>query len=117
MWLRRCAIAAVVVALVACDDDDPVGPTTGNVEVEVLTTGEGTDSNGFTVDLDNGAETEAVTVNDTITITDVDAGSHTVELTDLASNCSVDGDNPKSVTIQASETETVSFAVTCTAGS
>jgi len=116
MWLRSCAIAAMVFALVACDDDDPVGPTTGEVEVEVLTTGEGTDDDGYTVGLDSGAETEAVAVNDTITFADVDTGSHTVELTDLASNCSVDGDSSQTVSVQASETETVSFAVTCSAG-
>lgn len=115
MWLRSLMTVGLVLCLTACDDDDPVAPSTGSVEVTVTTGGDGTDPDGYTVNLDAGTVTEAIEVDGTVTMEDVDAGSHTVELTDLASNCSVDGDNPQSITVDADATESVTFSVTCAA--
>ena len=116
-WMRVCAVVGVALVLGACDDDDPVAPDTGTIQVEVATSGEGTDDDGFTVSLDNGAVTEAIDVDGSVTLEDVDAGEHSVELTDLSANCTVEGDNPESLTLDAGGEETVSFAVTCTASS
>jgi len=46
---------------------------------------------------------------------EVPAGTYPVRLTDIASNCSVSGSNPVSVTASAGSTANVAFQVTCTA--
>ena len=46
---------------------------------------------------------------------DVPVGTYTVRLNDIASNCSVNGSNPVSVTASAGSTANVAFQVTCTA--
>ena len=53
-WLRVFVAVGVVAVLGACDDDDPVGLEPGTIQVEVTTSGEGTDDDGFTVSLDGG---------------------------------------------------------------
>ena len=45
----------------------------------------------------------------------VPAGTYTVRLTDVASNCTVNGTNPVVVTATAGSTTNVTFQVTCTA--
>ena len=104
---------ALVVAVGACDDD-PTGNDSGTLEVQVSRSGAGTDANGFTVSVDNGSQTKAVSVADTVDFA-LDAGNHTVGLTGMSANCTVGGNNPRPVTIQTDSTSTVSFAVTCTA--
>lgn len=112
---RGLVMSLALAALVACDDDDdPMVPEVGTLEVVVETTGEDIDPDGYTVDLDDGAETEDVETSDELSF-EVDAGSHTVELTGIADNCAVDGDNPVTVTVDDDETETVAFDVTCEA--
>lgn len=106
-------VLALAVLLGACDDD-PVTPNGGTLQVQVTKSGAGTDANGFKVSVDDGAKTKNVTVADTVDF-ELEAGSHKVALTDVSSNCTVGGTNPRTVTIQKAKTETVAFAVTCTA--
>ncbi len=105
------ALAVMALVLVGCGDD-PIGPEMGTVEVEVTMSGVAFNEDGFVVDLDDGAQTEDVDVSGSVTL-EVEAGDHTVELTDIAVNCMVDVDNPVPVTVTAGETSTASFAVTC----
>lgn len=100
-----------VVALPACDDDDPIGPEPGAVEVSVATTGDGTDDDGYEITL--GDASEGVDVDDSVTFEDVEAGTHEVELTDLADGCEVDGPNPVEVTVESGENAFVEFDVVC----
>ncbi len=106
-----CVFAVVVTVVVGCGDG-PTGPEMGTVAVEVTASGESIDIGGLVVSLDDGAQIENLDASGSVTL-DVEAGDHTVELTDIASNCTVDGDNPVSVTVTAEETSTVSFALTC----
>ena len=47
----------------------------------------------------------------TLNITDVDEGSHVVQLT-LPTGCTAAGENPRTVSVTAPNTTTVDFAVT-----
>lgn len=107
------AAALLPAALIGCDDD-PAAPNTGAIEVTIATDGAGTDADGFVVTLNDDDDTLDADVDDTVTFEDVEPGSHEVELTELADNCTVDGDNPETVTVQAGGTATVSFDITCT---
>jgi len=91
---------------------------TGNIEVITSTTGVSIDPDGYTVEVDS-ATSDAIGVNDTITVDDQDVGDHSVELTGLAANCTVSGDNPRTVTVpddvpdSNGGTVQTTFAVNC----
>lgn len=88
-------------------------PTTGNLEVIVQTSGDDIDENGYMVSLNSGSGTSSA-VNDTVLFNDIEEGPYQVTLSGLADNCSVDADNPKSISIKASTTTSLNFNVTCT---
>ncbi|PYO36715.1 MAG: hypothetical protein DMD74_03345, partial [Gemmatimonadetes bacterium] len=85
----------------------------GDLTVTTSTGGSSLDPDGYTVAVDGGAG-RAIGINGSVTFTSLAAGSHSVALTDVASNCTVGGSNPRTVTVPSGGTATVSFAVTCT---
>ena len=87
---------------------------TGFVQVSTATTGDDLDPDGYTVTLDGGSD-RSIGLNGVTTFSGVGVGSHQVELTGLAGNCSVDGVNPATTTVAAGATAPVSFAVVCEA--
>jgi hypothetical protein len=86
---------------------------TGAVEVMASTTGADIDPAGYLVTVD-GSQSQSIGVDGSVTFSDVTAGEHLVELTGLAPNCSVGGDNPRTLTVPAGGTAQTAFAVTCT---
>ncbi len=87
-------------------------PTTGDLTVTTTTGGAGTDPNGYTVSVDG--VTKSITVNGSVTYNGLTAGNHSVGLSDVASNCVVSAQNPRTVAVSAGNTTQTSFAVTCT---
>lgn len=94
------------------DTDPGPEPTTGSVEITTSTSGDDQDG-GYEISVDG--TTESIGSNETITISDLEEGNYDAELTDVAENCSVDGDNPSSVNITAGKTTSTSFNVSCEA--
>jgi hypothetical protein len=82
------------------------------VQVTTPTTGIEIDPNGYTVTVDGGTP-QPIVVNGTASITRLDAGSHTVVLSDVAANCAVTGSASRSVSIATGQTVPVIFGVTC----
>lgn len=107
---------AVSAAAVGCGggEDVTVPPTTGTLEITTSTSGTEQDADGYSVQIDAGPA-RAIGAAATLTTTDVTPGNHTVLLGEVAANCTVSGDNPRTVSVTAGETATVSFAVTCNA--
>jgi hypothetical protein len=97
-----------------CGDDDPSGPSGSAVQVNVVTSGSPADPDGYAVSIDAGPP-ESVSVNGSVTFEDLPSGGHTVLLTGLAANCTVEGDNPRTVSVEAGETAETTFNVTCAA--
>src|SRR5207237_797575 len=60
-----------------------------------------------------GGAGQAIGINQTITLTGVNTGSHTVVLSGIASNCTVSGGTSRTDTITAGGTATASFSVSC----
>lgn len=87
---------------------------TGALEVVVSTSGVNQDSDGYTVVID-GAQSQNVTANDTITFAGLAAGSHSVSLEGIAENCTAGGLNPASINVALGSTAQASFDVSCTA--
>jgi hypothetical protein len=92
----------------------PPPPETGSIQVTAVTTGGSVDPDGYRISADGG-NVQDLGINGSRTITGLAPGTHTVELTGKASNCTVAGDNPRSVTVLAGQAVTVSFAITCAA--
>jgi hypothetical protein len=53
----------------------------------------------------------------TLRLMEIAAGAHTIQLAGVAANCTISGDNPRTLSIIAGETTTVMFVVTCSATS
>lgn len=105
-------LLAALTSLFACGGgEDIVAPTTGSVEITTTTSGE-TSGSGYTVSLDGGTG-QAIGLNGTLELSDIDRGAHTVQLSGLPEGCTVTGENPRSVTVAAGETSAIDFAVTC----
>ena len=88
----------------------PVTCNATGVRVTATTTGIELDPNGYRMSLDGGPETA---LGGGVILTRMAAGSHTVTLSDLAANCTVSGENPRTVTVQVGQVVAVPFAVTC----
>jgi Tol biopolymer transport system component len=111
-WLPFAAIIALVAG--ACGGDSTTPSTEGAIQVTVATTGSDPDPDGYTVLL-NGGSGQAVGADGSVTFSAIQEGAHEVTLADVAANCSVDGTNPRSVSVTAEQTAQVAFDVTCSA--
>jgi len=79
----------------------------------VTTTTGGTDlDDGYTVSIAGGAGT-AIGASATITIPDLAVATHSVELTGVATNCTVAGSNPRNVDVTFGSGAATTFDVTC----
>jgi hypothetical protein len=85
---------------------------TGDLEVTTATTGENLDPDGYTVTVD-GTSSQPVGITGSVTFTDLAAGDHSVELGDIANNCTVSGQNPRDISVPVSGIAQVTFEVSC----
>jgi PKD domain len=93
-----------------------IPPTTGSLIVTTSTTGADLDPDGYTVTVD-GTTSQSIATNNSggVTFANLSAASHTVALSGVASNCTVSGANPRTVSVAAGGNTTTGFSVTCTA--
>jgi hypothetical protein len=89
-----------------------IPPTVGTIRVETNTTGQDPD-NSYTFAIDGG-QTQNIGGNGSKNVSNVPVGVHSVVLSDVADNCSVDAAS-QSATVAPGVTSTVTFNVTCTA--
>jgi hypothetical protein len=106
----------VAISAIACSSDSLTTPGTATLQITTFTSGTEPDPDGYTVQVDAGAA-QTIGSSASIRSTDLSPGDHAVQLAGMAPNCSVTGDNPRTVSVVAGETATVSFAVTCSATS
>jgi dipeptidyl aminopeptidase/acylaminoacyl peptidase len=86
-------------------------PDTGSIRVTTSTAGENLDPNGYACRVDGGASS-AIGINDSHTFSDVRTGEHTVELTGIANNCTVGGDNPRTIVTEGDTLDPDGYMVT-----
>ena len=89
-------------------------PTTGDLSVAAATTGEtpDLDPDGYTVTVDASTD-RPLAINGSVTYTGLSAGDHPVAVSGLASNCTVNGANPRTMTVTAGGTVSTTFSVHC----
>lgn len=114
------ALVCASAVLPACSGDSGTGPgpstqppAAGSLTITTLTTGVDLDSDGYFCRLDGGAE-GLMGINETVTLTGISVGAHSVELLDVAQNCQISGTNPRSVDVTAGATASITFDVACT---
>lgn len=83
----------------------------GTISLTTASIGSAVDADGYAVRLD-GANTEVIGANDSMTVS-VAAGQYDVELTGLADNCAVIGENPVRATVPEEGRARVRFNVSC----
>lgn len=92
--------------------------TTGVIEVVAATTGVELDGDGYKVQIDN-SPLYTLAINGTVRFSGMSAGSHSITVSGMSSNCSVAAANPRNVTVTTGgavrDTVRTSFAVSCVA--
>ena len=83
-----------------------------DIQVSVSTTGSQPDADGYILMLD-GSASQAVGANGTVVFAGAAVGSHSIELSGLAGNCTVGGPNPQTVNVAAGVNAAISFSVDC----
>jgi len=91
----------------------PTGGGTGSLTVTTSTTGSNLDPDGYTITID-GSFSQPIGTNASVTFTGP-SGDHTLALSGVASNCSVSGANPRTVTVPSGGTTSTTFSVSCAA--
>jgi WD40 repeat protein len=122
MRTARSKVAVVLVIstgfLAACQDATTPEPVRkiGGIAVSVVTSGPDPDEDGYNVTL-NGAVKPAgeLEPNGSLTLSAMPSGNYQIRLAGLAQNCTVDGSNPRTVTVVFGEITTAAFAVRCAA--
>jgi hypothetical protein len=83
-------------------------------QISAPSSGPDLDPDGYRVTVDGGQETTLPT-NGRVFITRLDPGTHTIALSHVADHCTLEGENPRAITIADGETAQVAFTVTCVA--
>lgn len=87
-------------------------PPTGTIVISTTTTGPRPDPDGYAARVDGGGG-QAIASIGTLTVPNLPVGDHTIQLSGLASNCSLAGDNPRLVTVINGGATMSSFSVSC----
>ena len=112
---RLCLLAlGTVLSGLGCGGGDITTPTVGSLHITTATTGLEPDADGYAVSIDGGAETP-LGVNASLQRDNLEPGNHSVRLTGMAANCTLAGDNPRTIGVASGETATLAFQLTCSA--
>ena len=108
--------AFTLAAVSACGGGDSLNPppTSGRLDVTTTTTGSNPDPDGYTLALD-GSVPVPIVASGSYSFADVSPGEHQVQLSGIAANCRVDGENPRSITLAEGSGAAVAFSVLCSA--
>ena len=101
---------ALAFGMLACGGDS-TDATDGFILVITTTTGAALDADGYAVSVDEAAQ--EIEINDELSINGVTPGSHSVALSGVAANCTLDGTNPRIVTVDPGTPTEVDFNVSC----
>ncbi len=104
---------ALILALGACGDDDATDPgPRGGFFVRTVSSGDELDSNGYEIRV-NDIFAAIIGVDDSVEFANRAVSTYSVELTQVADNCTVAGNNPRPVLVIADSQTGTTFEVTC----
>src|SRR5207245_6765335 len=87
----------------------------GNLAVRTSTTGSSFPAS-YTLNASGpgGSGSQPIGVNTNVTFSAIATGDYTVSLSNVPTNCTVSGSNPRTVTVPAGGTGSTTFSVSCT---
>lgn len=107
-------VFAPLVVLSACGGESGTGPAAPtSLLVSVASTGEDLDLSAYVVTV--GQDRRQIGLDGAVTFSPISAGNHTVQLDDVAGNCSVSGGAVRQVSVTGGNTTEVAFDVSCAA--
>jgi hypothetical protein len=116
-WIYASAGVLLFSATLTCGGGESLtAPTDGTLEVTTTTNGAEPDLDGFMVQMD-AEPAQPIAPTGSYRSTNVAPGNHTVALDGVAGNCTVGGENPRTVSVVAGRITTVALEVTCQATS
>src|SRR5438105_800584 len=89
-------------------------PPTGDLTATTTSSGSSIPSSGYTVTVD-GSQSQTIAPNGQVTFSALDPNQHSVNLSGVATNCTVNGADPTTVVVPAGGIGTTTLAVTCEA--
>jgi hypothetical protein len=101
-------VAAAAFSVICADPP----PATGGVSVTTATSGVAPDPDGFTLTID-GDGGRPIGADESVAVPDLEEGDHVVGLGGVAANCTVGGENPRTVAVVAGGLVAVNFAIAC----
>ena len=112
--MRLSSRSLILFLLMTACSSDSNGPSneTGSLRVFSVTTGDDLDPDGYVVTL-NGSAGQPIGVNASVTVSGLAPARYAVGLENVASNCAVEGANPRSVTVTESATVEATFQIAC----
>ena len=106
-------IGALILALGACGDDNAADPgPRGAFSVQTISSGDELDPDGYEIRVDD-AFAATIGVNDSVEFANRAVSTYSVELTQVAGNCTVAGDNPRQLLVIADSQTGTTFEVNC----
>jgi hypothetical protein len=96
----------------ACGDTTTLPPGSGELKVGNSTTGAPLPATNYVLTLD-GVQSSPLEVNGSHVFSNLAAGEHTLELSELPADCRIVGNNPRTVTAAAGDTVLSFFLVRC----
>lgn len=118
----NCAVDGTVARQVTVVNGEPLtvdfavacAARVGTIVVRVTTAGTDIPAGPYRLEID-GDTRLSIGQNETLSMTDLREGSHTLRLLDVGAHCIVAGQNPQTVPLAFNETRMVDFTVTCVA--
>jgi hypothetical protein len=108
-----CLLVSLGMFVAGCGDDGVFDPTFGTLNIQIVTEGENLDDGyriliaGPSLDIDREVAPE-----EQLILPVVEPGDYTVELTEIAANCSLDG-NPRTYFVEIGKTVRDILIVVC----
>jgi hypothetical protein len=109
--MARGLTAVAVAFLVACGDPAAL-PTTGSLEISSITREPRLDLDGYLVRIDGGAGRQ-LQDQQPMMVADMAPGDHALELSGVAQDCTVGGENPRTAAVTAGGVARVRFDISC----
>lgn len=110
-----CAVALIAAAVGGCGDDGPTSPAVGMLTIDVVTSGSRLDPDGYVLAVVGGdlADSRQVSTVERVVLDDLTPGEYSIQLTEIAPNCYVEGDTPVDVAVAERDAATVTIAIRC----
>lgn len=112
LHLKRLILLAAPLAGLGCGGGSGTDAILPALNIITSTTGVELDPDGYSFSID-GQAAQPISSNASLTVDEMADGPHTVELSGVAGNCAVGGENPGSVTVVAGTMATMAFVITC----